>query len=107
MELLGDVALVESHFGSFRDGVSVRARQVHSLCQMYHRLRNSFGRTRWYTKLMRLKWKLVSVHLEIVLILSQDRVMSNLVKICLEMMLVSVQDRCMVCAKCRNHFGRT
>jgi hypothetical protein len=73
MELLGDVALVESHFGSFRDGVSVRARQVHSLCQMYHRLRNSFGRTRWYTKLMRLKWKLVSVHLEIVLILMQDR----------------------------------
>jgi hypothetical protein len=30
MELLGDVALVESHFGSFRDGVSVGARQAHS-----------------------------------------------------------------------------
>jgi hypothetical protein len=30
------------------------------------------GRTRWYSKLTRLKWKLVSVHLEIVLILSQD-----------------------------------
>jgi hypothetical protein len=26
MELLGDVAYVESHFGTFRDGVSVRKR---------------------------------------------------------------------------------
>jgi hypothetical protein len=26
MELLGDVALVESYFGTFRDGVNVRAR---------------------------------------------------------------------------------
>jgi hypothetical protein len=47
MELLGDVGLVESRFGSFRDVVSVGAREVHSLCQMYHRLRNHFGRTRW------------------------------------------------------------
>jgi hypothetical protein len=27
----------------------------------------------WYSKMMRLKWKLVSVRLEIVLILMQDR----------------------------------
>jgi hypothetical protein len=43
------------------------------LHQMYHRVRNHFGCTRWYSKLMRLKWKLISVHLEIVLILMQDR----------------------------------
>ena len=36
-------------------------------------LRNHFGRTRWYSEVTRLKWRLVSVRLEIVLILSQDR----------------------------------
>jgi hypothetical protein len=46
---------------------------VHGLHQMYHRVRNHFRCTRWYSKLTRLKWKLVSVHLEIVLILMQDR----------------------------------
>jgi hypothetical protein len=49
------------------------------LRQTYHRLRNCFGRTGWYSWVMRLKWKLVSIRLERV--------------------LVSVQDRCMVCAK--------
>ena len=75
---------------------------------------------------MKLNWKLVSVCLEIVLILTQDRntvcaectidseivlhapdgkllgdlghVESRLV--CLEMVLVLVQDRCLVCSKC-------
>jgi hypothetical protein len=49
MELLGDVGHVESHFGLFRDGVSVGARKVHGLCRTYHRLHNRFGRTRWYS----------------------------------------------------------
>ena len=40
--------------------------------QLYHRLRNHFGHTQWCFKVMRLKWKLVSVYLEIVLILTQD-----------------------------------
>ena len=43
---LGDVGPVESQFGAFEDGVSVGARYVHGLRQMYHRLRNRFGRTR-------------------------------------------------------------
>jgi hypothetical protein len=60
-------------FGPFHDGVSVSARQVHGLCQTYHRVRNHFGCTRWYFKLTRIKWKHVSVYLEIVLILTQDR----------------------------------
>jgi hypothetical protein len=38
-----------------------------------YRLRNHFGHTRWYTQVTRLKWKLGSVHLEIVGILTQDR----------------------------------
>jgi hypothetical protein len=41
MEDLGDVAHVESCFGLFHDGVSVRGRQVQCLCQMYHRVRKS------------------------------------------------------------------
>jgi hypothetical protein len=75
MELLGDVAYVESHFSPFSDGVSVGARLVHGLRQTYHRVRNHFGFTRWYSKVTRLKWKLVSVCLEIVLILAQERCM--------------------------------
>jgi hypothetical protein len=47
MELLGDVSLVESHFGQFGDSVSFGARLVHGLCQTYYRLRNRFGRTQW------------------------------------------------------------
>jgi hypothetical protein len=72
MELLGDVAHVESRFGTFRDGVRVGASSVHGLHQTYHWLRNGFGRTRWYSYVTRLKWKLISFHSEIVLILTQD-----------------------------------
>ena len=39
---------------------------------MHHRLRNYFGRTRWYSLVKRLKWNFGSVCLEIVLILMQD-----------------------------------
>jgi hypothetical protein len=70
MELLGDVGHVESHFSPFGDGVSVGARLVHGLRQMYHRLRNHFGCTRWYSLVTRVKWKLVLVCLAIVLILT-------------------------------------
>jgi hypothetical protein len=73
MELLGDVAYVESCFSLFSDGVSVGVRLVRSLCQTYHRVRNCSGFTQWYSKVMRLKWKLISVRLEIVLILAQER----------------------------------
>ena len=73
MELLGDVGHVESNFDLFGDGVSVGARLVHGLRQTYHRLRNHFRRTRWYSLVTRLKWKLVLVHLEVVRILMQDR----------------------------------
>jgi hypothetical protein len=81
-------------------------------------------------------WNLISAHLEIVLVLVQDRctvctkrticleivldapdgnslvtwVMWNLASVRLEIVLVSVQDRCTACARCaivRNHFGRT
>jgi hypothetical protein len=49
VELLGDVGHVESRFGPFGDSANISARFVYSLRQMYHRLRNPFGRTRWYS----------------------------------------------------------
>jgi hypothetical protein len=67
------VGHVESHFSPFRDSVNIGARLVPSLRQTYHRHRNRFGCTQWYSKVMRLKWKLDSVHLEIVLIMTLDR----------------------------------
>jgi hypothetical protein len=45
MELLGDVGHVKPRFGPFGDSVSLGARWIHSLQQMYHSLRNRFGRT--------------------------------------------------------------
>ena len=77
IELLGDVDLVESCFAPFGDSVSVGARSVHDMQRTYHRLRNHFGRTQFYSYV---KW-----------------VMWNLVSVCWEP--VSVQDRCMVCAE--------
>ena len=72
MELLGDVGHVESRFSPSGDRVCMGARKVHGLHQTYHRLRNRFGHTQWYFKVMRLKWKLDVVCLEIVLILAPD-----------------------------------
>ena len=45
------------------------------VCGKHTMAQKSFWRTRWYSKVMRLKWKLVSVRLEIMLILTQDRCM--------------------------------
>jgi hypothetical protein len=47
---------------------------------MYHRLESHFGRNQWYSYVTWVKLKLVSVHLEIV--------------------LISTQNRCEVCAEC-------
>jgi hypothetical protein len=38
----------------------------------YHRLENHFGCTQWYSYVTWVKWKLILVHLETVLILMQD-----------------------------------
>jgi hypothetical protein len=70
--LISDMGHVESCFSPFGDSVSVSARQVHGLHRTYHRHRNRFGRTRWDSLVTRLKWKLSSVRLEIVLLLIHD-----------------------------------
>jgi hypothetical protein len=49
MELLGDVGHVKSCLSLIGDRVSISAREVHGLHGTCHRLRNRFGRTRWYS----------------------------------------------------------
>jgi hypothetical protein len=73
MELLDDEAQVEACFSPFGDNANLDARYVHGLRRTYYRLKNRFRCTRWCSKVMRLRRKLISVRLEIVLILTQDR----------------------------------
>jgi hypothetical protein len=80
MVLLRDMGLVEARIGPFGDNVNLDTRLVHGLHRMYHRLGNHFGRTRWYSYVTCVKWKVVSIHLVT--------------------MLISTQDRCTVCAEC-------
>ena len=56
--------------------VLVLVQDRHMVCaKTYHRLRNHFGHTRWYSLETRLKWKLILVRFEVVRILTQDRCM--------------------------------
>ena len=71
--MLDDVCHMESRFGVLRESISFGARYVHGLRLMHQSLRNHFGSTCWYSYVKRLKWRLGSVCLEIVLILMQDR----------------------------------
>jgi uncharacterized membrane protein len=73
MEFQDDEAQVEARFGPFGDSANLDARYVHGVRRTYHRLRNHFRCTQWYSKVMRLKQKLILVCLEIVLILTLDR----------------------------------
>jgi hypothetical protein len=73
IELLGDMGLVEADFGPFEDSVNLGTRMVHRLGRTYHRLKNHFGHKFWKSSMTRVKWKLVSFSLEIVLNLTQDR----------------------------------
>jgi hypothetical protein len=73
MVLLGDVAQVEARFGPFGYSANLDARKVHSLRQMYHRLKNCFGHTRWNPSVTWVMWNLILFRLEIGLALLQDR----------------------------------
>jgi hypothetical protein len=65
MELLGDMGHVESRIGPFRDGVSVGVR--YTFCTKHTIGLKIILETP--DGVMRLKWKLILVHLVIVLIL--------------------------------------
>jgi hypothetical protein len=69
----------EACFGLFGYCVNLDTRYMRGLRKTYHRLRNHFGHTRWYSYMTWVKWKVVLVHLEI--------------------MLISTQDRCLVCTE--------
>jgi hypothetical protein len=73
MLLLCDVGQAEARFGPFRDSVNLDARQVHGLRQTCNRHINSFGRTRYNSKVAWVKWMLISVDLEVVLMSMKDR----------------------------------
>ena len=73
MELLGCTGQVEARFSPFGDSVDLDARLMHGLRQMHHRLRNHFRCTRWYSDVTCVKWILVLVFLETVLVSTQDR----------------------------------
>ena len=49
MVLLGDEAQLEACLGPFGDSANLDVGQVHGLRRTYHRLRNHFERTRWYS----------------------------------------------------------
>jgi hypothetical protein len=70
MELLDDEAQVEARFGPFGDSANLATRYVHGLRRTYHRLKNHFRCTSWYSEVMRPKRKLISVRLENVPILT-------------------------------------
>ena len=74
--LLGDV---EARFSPFGDSINLDTSLVHGLHRTRNRLGSHFGCTRWNSKATWVKWKLILLHLEIV--------------------LTSMQHRCMVCAK--------
>jgi hypothetical protein len=76
MELLDDVGHVESHFGPLGDSVSVGQDRC-TVCAK-HTIGSEIildapdGTHRVYALGFRLKWKLILVHLKIVVILMQD-----------------------------------
>jgi hypothetical protein len=49
MVFQGDEAQVVARFILFTDSANLEARLVHGLRQTYHRLRNHFQRTQWYS----------------------------------------------------------
>ena len=73
MELLGDKAQVKARFGPFGDSANLDARWVQGLRRTYHKLRKLF-----WTHPVELQGDVGhveshSVHLEMVLVLVQDR----------------------------------
>jgi hypothetical protein len=64
---------VDACFGLFGDSANLDERLVHGLRRTYYRLKNRFGRTHWISYVTLVMWNLVSIHLETVEVLVQDR----------------------------------
>jgi hypothetical protein len=63
----------EADFDLFGESFSLGATKVHGLRLMYHVHGNCFQHTRWYSYVMYVKRKPVSVRLDVVLVSAQDR----------------------------------
>ena len=70
MVLLRDVGQEETRSGPFGES---RRKIDARFAPNAHRLGNHFGRNRWYFYVTCVRWKLVSIRLEILLISAQDR----------------------------------
>jgi hypothetical protein len=64
---------MDAHYDLFGDRAHLNARLLLGLRRSYHKLKNHFGCTRWNSKVTWVMWNLVTVYLEIVLVLVQDR----------------------------------
>jgi hypothetical protein len=64
---------VEARFSLFGDNANPDARWMHDLRRTYRRLRNHFRHTRRNSDVTWVIWNLISVRLETVLVLVQDR----------------------------------
>jgi hypothetical protein len=73
--LLCDVDHLEAEFNMFGGSFNLGARKVHGLRLMYCRHGNCYGHSRWYSFVMCVNRRLVSVCFDIVLVLAQDRCM--------------------------------
>jgi hypothetical protein len=68
MVLPGDVGQVEVSFGPFGESVNLSTTWGHALRRLYHGHGKSFWAHSMVLQVMCVKWKLVSVRLEILLI---------------------------------------
>ena len=80
MVLLGVMSLVEARVGPFGGSVSLAQDRCMVCDECTLGMEIALGTPEWYSKVMYVKWKLILVHFEII--------------------LVSAKDRCTVCAEC-------
>ena len=73
MVLLGVMSLVEAHVGPFGGSVSLAQDRCMVCTECTTCMEIALGTPEWYSKVTYVKWKIVSVRFEIVLVLAQDR----------------------------------
>ena len=73
MVLLANGGQEEAHFDSFGDSVNLIADRCTVCTECTSGMEIALGTPEWYSKVMCVNWKIVSVRFEIVLVLAQDR----------------------------------
>ena len=75
MVLLGVMSLVEARVGPFGGSVSLAQDRCMVCDECTSGMEIALGTPEWYSKVMYVKWKLVLVRFEIVLVFAQDMCM--------------------------------